>query len=485
MKLFSTKRYIALALLGLFMLGVANAQNTRANAKKLFEEKRYAEALPVLERLLKKSPRSGEYNYWYAVCCYMTGDTAVNIEEKLKYAASRKVTDAYDQLGDIYKNNCRYKEAIDCYDSFLEESDDDDKIAATEEKWTHTKELLRMLKNTEKVCIVDSFIVDKTKFLSAYRCGRDVGVISMASAYFGKQDAPGTIAETERGTDLYFSQRVAKDSLSFLKIFHSSKNGDKWSDASQLKGYETNGNDITPFMSADGTTFYFASDGEGSIGGYDIFVTRYDSESGAFMRPSNLGMPFNSEANDYMMVINEIANLGWFATDRRMPDNKVCVYVFVPNAIREVYDFEAEDYNRILRLSQLQAIAETQTDQNTLRKARQQLMMLLYEQQGNQQEGDFLFVIDDMTNYTRLSDFHNSKAREMFIKWQKRKTQYSKDIITLDKKREQYAEAASSYKVRLRSDLSALEKRLEMEDEALQRLEKDIRNTEINYLNNR
>jgi hypothetical protein len=72
-----------------------------------------------------------------------------------------------------------------------------------------------------------------------------------------------------------------------MKIFHSSKNGDEWSKAQQIKGFDTGGNDNYPFMAPDGTTFYFASDGEGSIGGYDIFVTRYNSERGSFLLTHN------------------------------------------------------------------------------------------------------------------------------------------------------------------------------------------------------
>lgn len=42
---------------------------------------------------------------------------------------------------------------------------------------------------------------------------------------------------------------------------------------------------------ADGVTLYYASDGEGSLGGYDIFVTRYDSESSSYLRPDNIECP--------------------------------------------------------------------------------------------------------------------------------------------------------------------------------------------------
>ena len=105
-----------------------------------------------------------------------------------------------------------------------------------------------------------------------------------------------------------------------------------------VAGFDTGGNDDFPFLLSDGTTLYFASDGEGSIGGYDIFVSRMNTEDGCFLRPDNLGMPFNSPANDYMMAINEVANLGWFASDRNQPQGKVCVYVFVPNDKRVKVD---------------------------------------------------------------------------------------------------------------------------------------------------
>lgn len=86
-----------------------------------------------------------------------------------------------------------------------------------------------------------------------------------------------------------------------------------------------------PFMMPDGTTFYFAATGEESIGGYDIFVTRFDSESGSFLKAENIGMPFNSTANDYMYAIDEFNDIGWFATDRSQPEGKVCIYIFIPS----------------------------------------------------------------------------------------------------------------------------------------------------------
>lgn len=475
-------RYLAVFLLSVLFVGNVSAQNTKANAKKLFAEGRYEEAKPVLAVLLKNSPRNGELNYWYAVCCNETADTAANVEELLKVAVSRKVAVANDYLGDFYKQNFRYQDAIAAYEAFLKITKDNAAAERCEEKILRTKELLRMLKTTEQVCVIDSFVVNKERFLEAYRCGRDAGRIELVSKYFGVEDAGGTLTETERGTDIYFSQPVMEDSVAKMKIFHSSKNGREWSKAARITGFDTGGNENYPFMSADGTTFYFASDGEGSIGGYDIFVTRYNSERGCFLLPNNVGMPFNSEANDYMMAVNEIANLGWFATDRRMPQGMVCVYVFVPNSVRSVYDFENEEYDRMVALSQLTSIAETQTDEDVVRNARRQLTMLLYEQKDEKERGDFLFVLDDMTDYVRLSDFRSSEARKLFEQWRQQSVVHEKNKQLLEKKREQYAAANAAAKERMRNELITLEQRVESEQSAIEGMEKEIRNKEIEFI---
>ena len=93
-----------------------------------------------------------------------------------------------------------------------------------------------------------------------------------------------------------------------------------------------------PFMLSDGITLYYAAVGVESFGGYDIFVTRYDMDEKKFLYPENLGMPFNSPANDYMLAIDEFNQLRWFFSDRNQTENKVCIYIFIKNDIRKEYE---------------------------------------------------------------------------------------------------------------------------------------------------
>lgn len=475
-------RIFLIILFGLVLETSTFAQSAREKAKLLFQSGNFLEAKPIFEKLIRNAPKDGSLSYWYAACCYETNDTVADVEKLLKYAISRKVNNAYRYLGDFYKHEFRYNEAIENYEKFIKVCKDKEMIALYSERCETVKRLQRMMKMTERICVVDSFIVDKDSFLSVYRTGRDVGTLAMAYDFFNKTDFSGTVSVTERGTDLYFSKSVIEEDGEKIKLFHSSNINGEWSEAKQLVGIETSGNDGYPFMAVDGSTFYFASDGEGSIGGYDIFVTRYDSENGSFLKPENMGMPFNSEANDYMLVINEIANLGWFATDRRVEEGKVCVYVFVPNVTKVIYNYEVEDSLKMIALSQLSSIAMTHEDENVVRKARQKMLMLMYEQKDIVKKEDFLFVIDDLTEYTDLKQFKNEEARSLYTKWKKRVQKYETDLIALDKLRDEYNSSNVAKKQSISVSLLEMENRLYKEADILSEMEVQIRNTEKKYI---
>lgn len=67
-------------------------------------------------------------------------------------------------------------------------------------------------------------------------------------------------------------------------------------------------------LSADGHTLWFASQGHGSMGGYDLY--RSNLENGAWTRPENLGWPINSPEDDQFLVMNAEGTRGWFNSNR-------------------------------------------------------------------------------------------------------------------------------------------------------------------------
>lgn len=70
-----------------------------------------------------------------------------------------------------------------------------------------------------------------------------------------------------------------------------------------------------PFISKDGKTFYYSSQGFTSIGGYDIFKSTLDS-LGNWMAPQNLGLPINSAGDDIYYVQSEDDTYGYFSSSR-------------------------------------------------------------------------------------------------------------------------------------------------------------------------
>ena len=469
------KRIIAIYILLLASVAPLFAQSRDA-MKKMFDEGRFEESKPLFEKLLAKNPKNSEYNYWYAACCLETGDT-VDVEEMLEFAASRNITKAYWYLGYWYSLQQDYSLASENYGFFIDETKDDSLRNVAQQRMNICDRLNRMVRNSEIVCFVDSFVVDKEDFLSVYTMGSDVGRVASCADYFGDADLPGYLNETQRGMDIFFSDEN-DDDAPLLKLYRRSKVGESWGSVQPIVGFDTKGNDDYPFMLADGITLYFASDGEGSIGGYDIFVSRMDTESGRFFRPDNVGMPFNSTANDYMMAINEVANLGWFVSDRNQPQGKVCVYVFIPNVDKKRVDVGSIGYARALEIANISSIAATQTDADAVRRAHQQMAMLLYVRDTDGRDGEFLFVIDDLHDYTSLDEFRSTEARELFSEWQERVKQHGRDIEQLAAHRDEYARSSAAAKQGMRQTILQLEKKVEEDDLMLKRMEYEVRRIE-------
>jgi len=70
-----------------------------------------------------------------------------------------------------------------------------------------------------------------------------------------------------------------------------------------------------PFLSKDGKTLYFASEGHNSMGGFDIFKSVRD-ENGVWSAPVNIGAPINSAGDDIYYVENEEGTLAYYASMR-------------------------------------------------------------------------------------------------------------------------------------------------------------------------
>lgn len=87
-------------------------------------------------------------------------------------------------------------------------------------------------------------------------------------------------------------------------IYYSTKDAaGNWLAAKPLTGINTTGNEKSPFIHPDNKTLYFASDGYGGMGGYDLFVSKRDA-NGNWTKPLNLGYPINTEEDEVGYVVS-------------------------------------------------------------------------------------------------------------------------------------------------------------------------------------
>jgi len=68
------------------------------------------------------------------------------------------------------------------------------------------------------------------------------------------------------------------------------------------------------FIHPDGKTMYFSSQGHKSMGGYDIFKSRYDDVTKKWSEPENLGYPVNTPDDDVFFVTSASGKHGYYAS---------------------------------------------------------------------------------------------------------------------------------------------------------------------------
>ena len=474
---------IKLLIISALICVLSNAQ-TLQQGRNYFLQGDYEKAKPIMLKYLKQKPDAADRNYWYGICCMETGekDKAVPYLEK---AAAKKIFKAYRALGDYYLGKEDYQPAINNYEAFVKGISTDKELhdAALEDSLTRAtdslKVLFRMLRNTSRVCFIDSFQVSKEQLFENYILGESTGSFYPAGSFFD-DDSEGEVFLPEMEQSILYSRR---DDDGQFRLFSKFKSFDRWTDETPIQGLDTDGDLRYPFLLNDGVTIYYAATGSESLGGLDIFVSRYNTATGRYLKPENIGMPFNSEANDYLYVVDEANDLGWFATDRRQPKDTVCIYVFIPSERFSKFNYEEGDTLAIHKAARIISIADTQSDLVAVRAARQRLTLLRYELTEKAQKGSFTYIIDDLTTYHELSDFKSKEAADLFQRWTELKDQYETDLAKLERQRDEFANASRQEKERMRSQLLELEEKVLTLEQQVTKMENDIRTTEINFLN--
>ena len=324
------------------------------------------------------------------------------------------------------------------------------------------------LKGTDHVLIIDSLVVDKKNLLNHYNQNPELG-----SFYFLVDKDFTVCYQTERGNKVYTAVPDS-DGVLRLTVYNNDKEGLSY--PATLTGMDTEGDQNYPFMMPDGLTLYFSARSDEGLGNYDLYVTRLD-DGNHFFKAENLGFPYNSYANDYLLVIDESFNIGMFASDRYQPADKVCLYYFVPNKSRQPYDYETDDHELICQASSLRSIATTQGNDQALKAGQRQLSKMRQSARQGQKRHDFEFVVNDNTVLYTLDDFKNANARKLAEQWLQKKKNLASLEQQLDDLRNEYHASNAQKRNELKAKIEGLESRIPQLRTEVHEAEKEVRKT--------
>lgn len=321
-----------------------------------------------------------------------------------------------------------------------------------------------MIQRVEDILVIDSLTVPRNEFLAAYRLSPAAGSLLPASVLDAEMpvaDATAVYA-TEDGSLMIWGAENG--------LMEARRLTDGTRESPAFLGEDLNAGGVAnyPFLMPDGVTLYYACDGDDSLGGLDLYISRRSGET--FPAPQNLGMPYNSPFDDYMLAIDEETGAGWWASDRNQLDSLVTIYVFIPNETRINIDVNDPDLVARARLSNLPAQWEAQSDK---RNAMLGKIAAIRPAAGNVDETpDFEFVFPSGQVYTRWSDFKSPAARRLM-------ENYVDAVADFRAEEDSLAEMRAKYRGKNATQILEAERRLRTAESKLRNMANEVIKTEM------
>lgn len=325
---------VLFVLLSLF----ANAQGdqqVRAKADALFDDKAYAEALPLYSQLVSLAPSDRVLNYKFGTCLLFGGTDKDKSIGHLKFATQDPSIppDAWYWLGRAYHLNYQFKEAQAAYQRYQGTGSKKElegfPIAALDKQCRNGQNLLSNLK---EITVHNKVEVEDSEFFRFYELGDIGGKIvvipeELKSTLDKKSKRRTLVYLPEKGGAIYFAS-YGKDGKTGLDIYRTEllTNG-TFAVPVKLAGYvNTDQDEDFAFLHPDGRNFYFSSKGHNSMGGYDVFRSAFDKVSETFGPPENLDFAVNTPDDDLFYMTDGENKQACFASGRDSRQGKLHVY---------------------------------------------------------------------------------------------------------------------------------------------------------------
>lgn len=334
-----------------------------------------------------------------------------------------------------------------------------------------------MLNSTQQLMVVDSTVVDIDKMLESIPLPSDYGKMMAYNDFFATDTQPDAYVYVNGFGNKCFYSEMQADST-FMLYSRDKLNGE-WSEPQPLQELGSRYARINfPCMMSDGTTMYFSAVSPDGLGGRDLYVTSYDQEEGQFMQPENVGLPYNSHADDLLYMEDDTDSLAWLATTRRQPKGKVCIYTIALTGPRENYDADEMDEEELQSLAAIDCIEDTWTSDNVRQSALERVEKVKSLIARHKEKQGQPFYIDDRTACRTASDFSTAETRRLYESIVQKKQQRQEAEAVVEQLRAKYRKATTAERARMKQEILADEQAMLQLDDAISQDSKTLRNKE-------
>jgi hypothetical protein len=170
--------------------------------------------------------------------------------------------------------------------------------------------------------------------------------------------------QNSKNADVIYFSSYGKYGESGLDIYKIHRINDAiWSEPELLEStVNTHFDEIYPYISEDGKTLYFASNGHYGMGGFDLFKCVRDEKTGTWKQAENLGFPLSSPFDDFLYIPDNDNAYACFASTRNCDYKNIFVY---KTEITINPDYKSvDDYKQLQQIAALDISVENENNDN-------------------------------------------------------------------------------------------------------------------------
>ncbi len=311
-----------------------NESELKVIADKSYRSGNFVEASKNYSKLLAINKLDAFYNFRYGVSLIYNSRKKQDAIKHLTYASKVEGFDpeVFFFLGKAYHLNYEFEVAIKNYNIY--KSKVGSKLNAkldVNRQIDMSENGKRLLTSLNEIVVIEKTEIEASRFFDLYDLKNIGGSLIVNAQFQSKNDKKNKhipLIHFPANPSIIFYSSYNDDEKRGKDIFIRKKLPDgSWSLPQTLYGdVNTAFDEDYPYMHPNGKYLYFCSKGHNSMGGFDVYRSKYDKEANYFGPAENLDFAISSPDDDLFYIVDSLDKNAYFASSRQSLDDKIHVY---------------------------------------------------------------------------------------------------------------------------------------------------------------